>query len=324
MGYFTKFARAILLQLQFWHRPSAAVFIHKENNERNEIVPVRVRLGNFVSGENKRISLKLAAENTAVASFCLSLRGLEPAFHMIATIAVTADKNGSAIASIDGFHMIAAIAEWRPRETGSNNIVRAIPQIQHSGCELSTPTWGVFSSNYGRRERQRTHVRDLNRISLRLLSSSWFSCTCLYIPLYFFHKKCHVDCFLNVCLGSLFEKRERTQCILGTFNLRSLRRAVIAGEWLPYDHYDRHDRTEVYLSDRCRYNRCDRCHRWRLVSILSLRSLNFCFIDRSDHSDHEETRLKCTEKALKICFENKQIHIQTQLLNCYNELRSYR
>ena len=30
---------------------------------------------------------------------------------MIATIAVIADKNGSAIASIDGFHMIAAIAE---------------------------------------------------------------------------------------------------------------------------------------------------------------------------------------------------------------------
>ena len=130
---------------------------------------------------------------------------------MIATIAVIADKNGSAIASIDGFHMIAAIAEWRPRGTGSNNIVRAIPQIQHSGREFSTPTWGVFPCNYGRRERQRTHVRDLNRISLRLLCSSWFSSTCLYIPLYFFHKKCHVDCFLNVCVGSHFEKRERTQ-----------------------------------------------------------------------------------------------------------------
>ena len=217
--------RAILLQLQFWHRPSAAVFIHKENNKRNEIVPVRVRLGNFVSRENKRISLKLAAENTALASSCLSLRGLKPAFHMIATIAVTADKNGSAIASIDGFHMIAAIAEWRPRGTGSNNIVRAIPQIQHSGREFSTPTWGVFPCNYGRRERQRTHVRDLNRISLRLLCSSWFSSTCLYIPLYFFHKKCHVDCFLNVCVGSHFEKRERTQCI-PVLNLRSLRRAV--------------------------------------------------------------------------------------------------
>ena len=144
---------------------------------------------------------------------------------MIATIAVIADKNGSAIASIDGFHMIAAIAEWRPRGTGSNNIVRAIPQIQHSGREFSTPTWGVFPCNYGRRERQRTHVRDLNRISLRLLCSSWFSSTCLYIPLYFFHKKCHVDCFLNVCVGSHFEKRERTQCI-PVLNLRSLRRAV--------------------------------------------------------------------------------------------------
>ena len=35
----------------------------------------------------------------------------------------------------------------------------------------------------------------------------------------------------------------------GTFNLLSLRRAVIDGEWLPYDRYDRRDhwdRTEVY------------------------------------------------------------------------------
>ena len=204
---------------------------------------------------------------------------------MIATIAVIADKNGSAIASIDGFHMIAAIAELRPRGPGSNNIVRAIPQIQHSGCELSTPTWGVFSSKYGRRERQRTHVRDLNRISLWLLSSSWCSCTCLYIPLkfdvktvvflYFFHKKCHVDCFLNVCVGSHFEKRKRTQCILvfliwgrwdalwslesgfhmitmiatiTEIELKSISAifvatiaviAAIAGEWFPYDRCDR-------------------------------------------------------------------------------------
>ena len=70
MSYFTKFAWAILLQLQFSHRLSAAVFIHKENSKRNEIVPVRVRLGNFVSGENKRISLKFAAENAVVASSC--------------------------------------------------------------------------------------------------------------------------------------------------------------------------------------------------------------------------------------------------------------
>ena len=71
---------------------------------------------------------------------------------MIATIAVIAaiaNKNGSAIPAIDGFHMIAAIAEWRPRGPGSNSIVRAIPQIQHGGCESSTPTWGVFSCNYG-------------------------------------------------------------------------------------------------------------------------------------------------------------------------------
>ena len=70
MSYFTKFAWAILLLLQFSHRPSAAVFIHKENDKRNEIVPVRVRLGNFVSGENKHISLKFAAENAVVASSC--------------------------------------------------------------------------------------------------------------------------------------------------------------------------------------------------------------------------------------------------------------
>ena len=168
---------------------------------------------------------------------------------MIATIAVIADKNGSAIASIDGFHMIAAIAEWRPRGPGSNNIVRAIPQIQHSGCELSTPTWGVFSCNHCQRERQRTRVREINRISLRLFSSSWFFCTCLYIPLkiwvktvvflYFFHKKCHDDCFLNVCVGSHFEKRERTQCI------------PVLLIWSRWDAL---------------------CDRWRVASIWSLRS----------------------------------------------------
>ena len=52
MSYFTKFAWAILLQLQFSHRPSVAVFIQKENNKRSEIVPVSAGLGNFVSGEN--------------------------------------------------------------------------------------------------------------------------------------------------------------------------------------------------------------------------------------------------------------------------------
>ena len=61
--------------------------------------------------------------------------------------------------------MIAAIAEWRPREPGSNNIARAIPQIQHGGCESSTPTsfeacflviMGVFWPRR-RLERRRTH-----------------------------------------------------------------------------------------------------------------------------------------------------------------------
>ena len=70
MGYFTEkgqFCRSFSFDIV---RAGAAVFIHRENNKRNEIVPVRVRLGNFVSGENKRISLKLATENTVVASSC--------------------------------------------------------------------------------------------------------------------------------------------------------------------------------------------------------------------------------------------------------------
>ena len=198
---------------------------------------------------------------------------------MIATIVIAAiaDKNRSAIAAIDGLHMIAAIAEWRTRVPGCNNIVRAIPHIQHGGCESSTPTWGVLSCNLDvfqhrrRRERQRTLVQDLNWISPRLLSSSWFSCTPLYIPLkicckdrrflYFLHKRCQVDCFPNVCVGSHLEKRELTQCILVLLlSLRSLESgfhmiatiaevelksisaivvATIAGEWFPYDRCDR-------------------------------------------------------------------------------------
>ena len=65
---------------------------------------------------------------------------------MIATIA---DKNGSAIAAtaaIDGFHMIV---EWRPRGPGSNNIARAIPQIQNGGCESSTEnSYSGLKSNF--------------------------------------------------------------------------------------------------------------------------------------------------------------------------------
>ena len=82
---------------------------------------------------------------------------------------------------------------------------------------------GVFRRRR-RRERQRTCVRDLIWISVRLHSSSWSSCTCLYIPLkiwdktivslYFLHKKCQVDCFLNVCVGIHLEKRERMQRLL--------------------------------------------------------------------------------------------------------------
>ena len=205
---------------------------------------------------------------------------------MIATIAVIADKNGSAIASIDGFHMIAAIAEWRPRGPGSNNIVRAIPQIQHSGCELSTPTWGVFSCNHCRRERQRTPVPEINRISLRLFSSCWFSCTCLYIPLKIW---CTQSYFCTSSIKSAMTiafSMFVLVAILKSLSVRNASRYLIWGRWdalcdrwrVAYDRCDRHDhwnRTEVYLSDRCRYNRCDRCHRWRVVSISSLRSLNF-------------------------------------------------
>ena len=165
-------------------------------------------------------------------------KGVKPGFHMIATIP---DQNGSAIKAIDGFQMIvaiAAIAEWRPRVSGSNSIVRAIPQIQHGGCESSTPTWGVIMGVFRprrRRERQRTPFQDFNRISLRLLSCSWFSCAPSFsiFPwkfvvktvafLYFLHKKSQVDCVLNVCAGSHLKKRERTQCILVLLlSLRSL------------------------------------------------------------------------------------------------------
>ena len=41
--------------------------------------------------------------------------------------------------------------------------------------------------------------------------------------LYFLHKKCQVNCFLNVCVGSYLEKHERMQCILVLLlSLRSL------------------------------------------------------------------------------------------------------
>ena len=56
---------------------------------------------------------------------------------MIATIA---EKNSSAIVAIDGFHMIATIAEKVNDDRGDpDNIVRAIRQIQHGGCESSIP-----------------------------------------------------------------------------------------------------------------------------------------------------------------------------------------
>ena len=66
----------------------------------------------------------------------------------IAEIAAIANKNGLAIPAIDGFHMIAAIAEWRPRGPGSNSIVRAIPQLLLEACFLVI--MGVF-----RRRRRR-------------------------------------------------------------------------------------------------------------------------------------------------------------------------
>ena len=65
---------------------------------------------------------------------------------MIATIIVIVEKNSSAIVAIDGFHMTAAIATIAEkvneysREPGLDNIVSAIRQIQHGGCESLTPT----------------------------------------------------------------------------------------------------------------------------------------------------------------------------------------
>ena len=150
-------------------------------------------------------------------------------------------------------------------------------RLLHEACFLVI--MGVFQHRR-RRERQWTHVQDFNRISPRLLSSSWFSCTPLYIPLkigckdsrflYFLHERCQVACFLNVCVGSHLEKRERTQCmlvlLLSLGSLRSLESgfhmiatiatiaeielksisailvatiAAIAGEWFPYDRCDR-------------------------------------------------------------------------------------
>ena len=168
-------------------------------------------------------------------------------------------------------------------------------RLLHEACFLVI--MGVFQHRR-RRERQRTHVQDFNRIALRLLSSSWFSCACLCIPLnicckdsrflYFLHKKGEVDCSLNVCVGSHLEKRERTQCMLvlllslgslwslksgfhmiatiatiTEIELRSISAivvAAIAGEWFPYD----------------------RCDRWT-------------FFQRRDRSDHMETRLHVFE-----------------------------
>ena len=74
----------------------------------------------------------------------------KPGFHMKATIAVIAviaaiaDKNGSAIAANAGFHMIAAIVEWRTRGPGPTTLF-----VPFLNCESSTPTWGVLSCNYG-------------------------------------------------------------------------------------------------------------------------------------------------------------------------------
>ena len=52
-------------------------------------------------------------------------------------VAIDEKKNSSAIVAIDGFHMIAAIAEKVNEDRGRTYvyIVRAIRQIQHSGCE---------------------------------------------------------------------------------------------------------------------------------------------------------------------------------------------
>ena len=62
---------------------------------------------------------------------------------MIATIAeivAIAEKNSLAIVAIYGFHVIAAIATIAEKvNEGRGDIVRAIRQIQHGGCESSIP-----------------------------------------------------------------------------------------------------------------------------------------------------------------------------------------
>ena len=63
----------------------------------------------------------------------------------IAVIQVIAEKNSSEIVAIDGFPVIATIADKVNEDRGdrvaivSDNIVCTIRQIQHGCCELSIP-----------------------------------------------------------------------------------------------------------------------------------------------------------------------------------------
>ena len=80
-------------------------------------------------------------------------QGLKLGFHMIATIAVITaigDKNGSATGAIDGFHM--------NEDRGDLGLTTQLaPFLKFRMAAVN--------------RRQRTHIQDLNRISLRLLSS---------------------------------------------------------------------------------------------------------------------------------------------------------
>ena len=145
--------------------------------------------------------------------------------------------------------MIAAIAEWRPRGPRSNNIARAIPQIQHGGCESSTSYlrrvflqlrvfFDVEDDATGRTENSCSALKSnfspiaFQRVDFLLLFSIflWKFVVKTVVFLYFLHKKCQVDCFLKVCVGSHLWKAWEYAMHPSTFAV-----AAIAGEWFPYD-----------------------------------------------------------------------------------------
>ena len=138
---------------------------------------------------------------------------LKAGFHIIATIAATAEKNSSAIIAIYGFHMIAAIATIAEKVNEGRGDLR----LTHRSCHSSNSTWrlrivdsclnvgffilmGAFQRKRPR-ERQRTH---------------------------------------RVWVREIFQKREFRYFAVGNaVHPGIVAVATIAGEWFPYDRYDR-------------------------------------------------------------------------------------